>query len=89
MLRKYVADLSPVLEQPPIDLENNLQYEEQPVRIIDTRVKQLRSKIIPLVKVWWENQSKGEVTWEKESDMRQKYLHLFKQVITLTYALLS
>ncbi|XP_057482029.1 uncharacterized protein LOC130768958 [Actinidia eriantha] len=78
MLRKYVADTTHVLEQPPIALEKNLKYEERPMRIMDTRVKQLRSKVIPLVKVWWENQSIGEATWEKESDMRQKYPHLFE-----------
>ncbi|GFS30298.1 hypothetical protein Acr_00g0011230 [Actinidia rufa] len=51
----------------------------RPVRIMDSRVKQLRNKSIPLVKVWWENQTTaGEATWEKESDMRQKYPHLFE-----------
>ncbi|XP_057495682.1 uncharacterized protein LOC130780682 [Actinidia eriantha] len=78
MLRKYVADPTHVLQQPPIELEKNLQYEEQPVRIMDSRVKQLRNKSIPLVKVWWENQTTAEATWEKESDMRQKYPHLFE-----------
>ena len=51
MLRKYVADPTHMLEQPPMELERNLQYEEQPVKIIDSQVKQLRSKTIPLVKV--------------------------------------
>ena len=55
---------------------------------MDSRVKQLRSKTIPLVKVWWENQTTGEATWEKESDMRQKYPHLFEQGKILNYALL-
>ncbi|XP_057495673.1 uncharacterized protein LOC130780672 [Actinidia eriantha] len=78
VLRKYIADPTHVLEQPPIELEENLQYEEQPVRIMDSRVKQLRNKAIPLVKVWWENQMTAEATWENESDMRQKYPHLFE-----------
>ncbi|XP_057483982.1 uncharacterized protein LOC130770513 [Actinidia eriantha] len=51
MLRKYVADPTHVLEQSPIVLEKNLQYEERPVRIMDTRVRQLRGKVIPLIKV--------------------------------------
>ena len=69
MFRKYVTDPTHVLEQSPIALEKKLQYEKRPVQIMDNRVKQLRSKIIPLVKVWWENQSTREATWEKESDM--------------------
>ncbi|XP_057459278.1 uncharacterized protein LOC130749940 [Actinidia eriantha] len=79
VLRKYITDLTQVLDQPPIELKGNLQYEEQPVRIMDSRMKQLRNKAIPLVKVWWENQTTVEVTWEKESDMRQKYPYLFEQ----------
>ena len=39
MLRKYVADPTHVLEQPPIALKKILKYEERPVRIMDTRVK--------------------------------------------------
>ncbi|XP_057497352.1 uncharacterized protein LOC130782073 [Actinidia eriantha] len=62
VMRKYVEDPTHVLEQPLMELERNLQYEERPVRIMDSRVKQLRSKTIPLVKVWWENQTTGEAT---------------------------
>ncbi|XP_057479143.1 uncharacterized protein LOC130766484 [Actinidia eriantha] len=62
VLRKYIADPSHVLDKPPIELEGNLQYKEQPVRIMDSRVKQLRNKAIPLVKVWWENQTTMEAT---------------------------
>ena len=55
ILRKYVVDPTHALEQTPIELEKNLQYEERLMQIMNTRVKQLRSKIILLVKVWWEN----------------------------------
>ena len=51
ILKKYIADLTHVLNQPPIKPEKNLQYEEQPMRIMNSRVKQLRNKIILLVKV--------------------------------------
>ena len=51
VLKKYIADPTHVLNQPPIELERNLQYQEQPVKIMDSRVKQLRNKIISLVKV--------------------------------------
>ena len=36
ILRKYVEDPTHVMEQPPIELKKNLQYEERPLRIIDT-----------------------------------------------------
>jgi hypothetical protein len=77
MLRRYISDPTHILERPPIQLKENMRYEEQPVRLLDTRVKQLRNKRVPLVKVWWENQTTAEATWELESDMRRKYPHLF------------
>ena len=78
MLRRYVSDPSHVLIRPTIEIEKNLSYEERPIRILDRQEKRLRSKVIPLVKVWWENQSRNEATWEKETDMRQKYPRLFE-----------
>lgn len=43
--------------------------------------KQLRSKVVPLVKVWWEKHSGDEATWTREDDMRQ-YLELFEEGMT-------
>ena len=77
MLRKYVYDPSHVLKDLPIHIEENLTYEEQPVEILDRRDQVLRTKIIPLVKVLWKNQSYEEATWEREEDMRIHYPHLF------------
>ena len=45
VLKKYIADPTHMLDQPPIELEGILQYEEQPVRIMDCRVKQLRKRL--------------------------------------------
>ena len=77
MLRKYVYDSSHVLEELPIHIEENLTYEEQPVEILDRRDQVLRTKIIPLVKVLWTNQSYEEATWEREEDMRIQHPQLF------------
>ena len=51
MLRKYIADPSHVLLEQPMELKENLSYEETPVQILDRRDQVLRSKVIPLVKV--------------------------------------
>jgi len=52
-LRKYVPDPNHVIEPEPIKLAEDLTYEEHPIQILDRRVKQLRNKSIPLVKVLW------------------------------------
>ena len=77
MLRRYIPDPSHILVKPPIEIEKKLSYEERLVRIMARQEKRLRNKSIPLVKIWWENPSGNEATWEKESDMRLKYPHLF------------
>ena len=62
MLKKYVPDPSHILESPPIDLEEDLSFEVQPVTIVDLEMKQLRSKVIPMVKVLWKSDSIEEMT---------------------------
>ncbi|XP_057526581.1 uncharacterized protein LOC130805813 [Amaranthus tricolor] len=77
-LRKYVHDPSHVLAHEPLLIEESLVYEERPIRILDTRVKELRNSRIPLVKVLWSNHGVEEATWEKEIDMRERYPNLFE-----------
>ena len=77
MLKKYVPDKSHVLEQEPIEIHEDLSLQEKPVQILDFKVKTLRNKEIPLVKVLWRNQTVEEATWEREADMRASYPELF------------
>ena len=77
MLKKYVPDPTHVLEHEPIEVHEDLAYEEQPVQILDRKEKTIRNKAIPLVKVLWRNHKVEEATWEREDEMRAKYPHLF------------
>jgi len=76
-LRKYIPDPSHVIEPDPIQLQENLSYEEQPLQILDRWEKQLRKKAVPLVKVLRANHKSFEATWELEQEMQGKYPHLF------------
>ncbi|KAH0987767.1 hypothetical protein GBA52_014944 [Prunus armeniaca] len=51
MLRKYMSDPSHVLEERPIELQEDLTYVEQLVQILDWKMQLLRSREILLVKV--------------------------------------
>ncbi|KAL5578470.1 hypothetical protein UlMin_020169 [Ulmus minor] len=77
MLKKYITDPSHVLQSDPVQLKENLTYEEKPVQILDRKEKELRNKKIALVRVLWRNHSVGESTWEREDEMRAKYPELF------------
>ena len=73
MLRKYIPDPSHVLREEPMQLNENLTYEEISMQIVDRKEQVLRSKVIPLVKVLWKNHEREAATWEPEAQMRRQY----------------
>ena len=77
MLRKYVSDPLHILSVEDVEVAENLVYEERPVQILDRRVKELRNKSVPLVKVLWRNHKVEEATWEVERDMQNRFPELF------------
>ncbi|XP_057949230.1 uncharacterized protein LOC131144542 [Malania oleifera] len=78
VLRKYVPDPSHVLSYEPLEISDALAYEEVPVQILDQKVQQLRTKEISLLKILWHTHAVKEVSWELESEIRQKYPQLFR-----------
>jgi hypothetical protein len=77
-LRKCVHNLSQVISHEPLDIQPNLTYEELPVKTMDHKKHQLRTKSIPLVKVLWRNHGIEKASWELEQQMRDRYPHLFE-----------
>ena len=77
MLKKYISDLSYVLEAPLIELKEDISFEVQPMGIVDQRMKELRNKVIPMVKVLWMSNTVEEMTWETEASMKSRYSYLF------------
>ncbi|CAL2228446.1 unnamed protein product [Prunus armeniaca] len=78
MLRKYVPDPSHILEHQPVELREDLTYEELRMQILDRKEQVLRSRTILVVKVLWMSQTVEEATWEPEAQMRTKYPYLFE-----------
>ena len=66
-LRKYVPDPSHVIQSDDVQVRDNLTVETLPVRIDDRKVKTLRGKEIPLVRVVWTGATGDSLTWELES----------------------
>ncbi|PKU59199.1 hypothetical protein MA16_Dca026721 [Dendrobium catenatum] len=56
VLRKYVSDDSKRIQSKSIGLQPDLKYIEEPERILDYDVKQLRHKAIPFVKILWKKE---------------------------------
>ena len=52
-----------------IQLDNNLTYEEKPVKILEFVSQVTRSKVIKFCKVQWSHHTEDEATWEREEDL--------------------
>jgi hypothetical protein len=76
-LSKHVHDPPHIVYFEPLQVHDDLKYEELPVQILDCKEQRLRTKTIPLVKVLWRNHDVEEVSWELEHDIRNKYPNLF------------
>ncbi|XP_038999285.1 uncharacterized protein LOC120124778 [Hibiscus syriacus] len=79
MLWQYRSDHAHIITPYEIEVQSDLSNEEEPVQILAFETKQLRNKMILLVKVLWRNHKVEEDTWEREEDMREQYPHLFAQ----------
>ncbi|WMV36715.1 hypothetical protein MTR67_030100 [Solanum verrucosum] len=77
MLKRYHGDGDYIIKCDAIVLDKDLQYEEEPIAILNCDVHMLRTKEIKSVKVQWKHRPVEEATWETERDMRDKYPQLF------------
>ncbi|GKA36432.1 hypothetical protein Tco_0722923 [Tanacetum coccineum] len=59
-----------------LQLDDKLNFVEEPVEIMDREVKQLKRSRIPIVKVRWNSKRGPKFTWEREDEIRAKYPHL-------------
>ena len=77
MLRKCLRETEAVVSWPDIQIWGDTSYEEAPIEILDRKMKSLRHRDIPLVKVLWQHHGVEEATWELESEMHECFPHLF------------
>ncbi|XP_069151868.1 uncharacterized protein [Solanum lycopersicum] len=84
MLKKYHSDGNYIIRWDSVLFDENLSYEEEPIVILDREVRKLRSKEIAAIKVQWKNRHVEESTWESETDMHERYPHVFTDSSTLS-----
>ncbi|GJS55557.1 putative reverse transcriptase domain-containing protein [Tanacetum coccineum] len=79
-LKKCLAD--PTLEVPldEIQVDDKLNFMEEPVKILERESKKLKRIRIAIVKVRWNSKCGPEFTWEREDQMKLKYPFLFSDV---------
>ncbi|GJV78381.1 hypothetical protein Tco_1509965 [Tanacetum coccineum] len=79
-LKKCLSDESLIIPMKELQLDDKLNFVEEPVEIMDHEIKQLKRSRIPIVKVRWNSKRGPEFTWEREDEIRAKYPHLFSNI---------
>ena len=67
-LRKSIPNHNHILESDSTQVKENLIFEVKPIRILDSHVKKLHGRSIPMVKVLWDLISRDS-TWEIEEEI--------------------
>ncbi|GJR73760.1 hypothetical protein Tco_0086125 [Tanacetum coccineum] len=76
-LKKCLSDESLVIPMKELQLDDKLNFVEEPVEVMDHEIKKLKRSRIPIIKVRWNSKRGPEFTWEREDEIRAKYPHLF------------
>ncbi|GKD45113.1 putative reverse transcriptase domain-containing protein [Tanacetum coccineum] len=63
-LKKCLADENLIIPLEEIQLDDKLHFIEEPVKIMDHEVKQLKQRRIPIFKVRWNSRGGPEFKWE-------------------------
>jgi len=61
-----------------LELQEDLSYQEYPIRIVDQAECRTYQKSIKFLKVQWSNHSEDEATWERKDRLREEYPSLFQ-----------
>nr|GFB15617.1 putative reverse transcriptase domain-containing protein [Tanacetum cinerariifolium] len=84
-LKKCMADEPLAILLDEIQVDDKLNFIEEPVEIIDREVKRLKQSRILIVKVCWNSKRGPEFTWERKDQMQKKYPNIFPNFAPMTY----
>nr|GEY32573.1 putative reverse transcriptase domain-containing protein [Tanacetum cinerariifolium] len=71
-LKKCFSDEPLAIPLDEIQIDDKLNFIEEPVEIMDREVKGLKQTRIPIMKVRWNSKRGPEFTWEREDQMKKK-----------------
>nr|GEZ06137.1 hypothetical protein [Tanacetum cinerariifolium] len=75
--KKCLSKESLVIPLDELHIDDKIHFVEEPVKIMDHEIKQLKRSRIPIIKVRWNSKRGPEFTWERDDQFKQKYPHLF------------
>jgi hypothetical protein len=72
-LKKCIKVPTKIIKTPAIEIEPDLSYVEQPIKILDTKERVTRRKTVKMYKILWDHHTEEEATWETESYLQQNF----------------
>jgi hypothetical protein len=76
-LKNYLRVPEKQLPLEELDVQDDLTYTGQLVKILDILERITRSKRIRMCKVQWSHHAEDEATWEREDELQAEFSQLF------------
>nr|GEZ61286.1 putative reverse transcriptase domain-containing protein [Tanacetum cinerariifolium] len=70
-LKKCLSDEPLAISLDEVHIDDKLRFVEEPVEVMDRKVKRLKQSCIPIIKVRWNSRRGPEFTWEREDQFRK------------------
>ena len=83
-LRKCLADEALYVPLEEIEVDNKLNYIEEPMAIVEEQLRRVQNKTVRSYKILWKHGSMKQCTWESENDVLVYYPSLYSAWITRT-----
>jgi hypothetical protein len=77
-LRKCLKIPTEIIHPQAIEIELDLTYTEQPIRVLDSKERNTRRETIKMFKIQWGHHTEEEATWETESYLQQNFPDLLQ-----------
>jgi hypothetical protein len=63
-----------------LELQEDLTYTEQQIKILKTAERVTRSQVVRMCKVQWSHHTEDEATWELEEELKSDYPDVFSNL---------
>jgi RNA polymerase-interacting CarD/CdnL/TRCF family regulator len=67
------------IEPQGIRIKADLEYREQPDRVLDTKDRVTRNKVVRTYKIQWSHHDEGDATWETGEYLQNAYKDFYNK----------
>jgi hypothetical protein len=78
-LKKCLRISEQRIEPQGIRIKADLEYREQPVRVLDTKDRVTRNKVVTTYKIQWSHHDESDATWETGEYLQTAYKDFYNK----------